>query len=143
MILTFEYVKGSNNVVANTLSRQSCLNTITSISGKWKNVNITKYAKDPQGNEILEGKMLNDEYKIWEHIILYKGRAYLPRHSKMKSKIMKEYHDNPFVGHQRYYKTYNQIKETYSWKGLKKDVLKHVQECMTWKQNKTEESHRV
>lgn len=54
---------------------------------------------------------------------------------------MREYHDNPLAGHQGYYKTYKQIRERYSWKGLTKDVLKHLQECMTCQQYKIEQGH--
>jgi hypothetical protein len=45
------------------------------------------------------------------------------------------------LGHQGYFKTYRQIKERFSWKGLKDDVLKHIQECMTCQQNKSEQTH--
>lgn len=136
-----EYVKGTHNIVADALSRHPCLNTITSITKEWKNHIIPKYAKDYLANEILGGRIPNDEYKVNEDIILYKNRVYLLDNSRMKDNILREYHDKPLVGHQGYYKTYKQIQERYSWKGLKKDVLKHVQECMICQQNKVEQEH--
>lgn len=59
----------------------------------------------------------------------------------MKENILRESHDNPLAGHQGYYKMYKQICERYSWEVLKKDFLKHVQECMTCQQNLVEQGH--
>jgi hypothetical protein len=58
-----------------------------------------------------------------------------------KGKILKVCHDSPTTGHQGYFKTYRQIRERFSWKGLKDDVLKHIQECTTCQQNKFEQTH--
>ena len=38
-------------------------------------------------------------------------------------------HDAPLAGHPGFFKTYRQIRERFSWKGLKDDVLQHVREC--------------
>ena len=43
------------------------------------------------------------------------------------------------AGHQGYFKIYKKIRERFSWKGLKKDVRRHVQECMTCQRNKAEQ----
>ena len=59
-----EYVKGTHNVVADALSQQGQLNTLTSIIGDWKNEIVAEYAKDPRTNEIMEGNIPNDEFKI-------------------------------------------------------------------------------
>jgi hypothetical protein len=40
-----------------------------------------------------------------------------------------------------FFKTYRQIRERFSWKGLKDDVLKHIRECTTCQQNKSEQTH--
>ena len=121
-----EYVKGTHNVVADALSRKGQLNTLTSITGDWKNEIIVEYAKDPKTKEIMEGNITNHEIKIVEDLILYIGRILLAANSKVKGKIMKEYHDNPLSERTRFYKTYKKVRERYSWKGLKKDIIKHV-----------------
>lgn len=100
-----EYIKGTHNVVADALSRKGQLNTLTSITSDWKNEIIVEYAKDPRTNKIMDGNMPNDEYRIIEEIILHKGRILLAANSKVKGKIMKEYHDNPLFGHTGFYKT--------------------------------------
>jgi hypothetical protein len=63
--------------------------------------------------------------------IYYKDRIYLVPESILKEKIMRAMHDTPLEGHSRYFKTYRQIRERFTWKGLKDDVLRHVRECMT------------
>jgi hypothetical protein len=49
---------------------------------------------------------------------------------------MRDMHDTPIIGNPRYFKTYKKIRERFTWKGLKDDVLRHVRECMTFPQNK-------
>ena len=95
---------------------------ITCISENWKEDIIAEYAKHPEASMILEGNIPHEYFKVHNDIILYKGRVFLTPRSKMKEIILKEYHNNPMAGHQGYFKTYKQIREKFSWKGLKKDV---------------------
>ena len=62
-------------------------------------------------------------------VIYYKNRIYLVPESKLKGDIMRTVHDAPSTGHPGFFKTYRQIRERFSWKGLKDDVLQHVREC--------------
>jgi hypothetical protein len=52
-------------------------------------------------------------------------------------------HDSPATGHQGYFKTYKKIRERFSWKGLKDDVLTHIRECTTCQQNKSKKTHPI
>jgi hypothetical protein len=54
---------------------------------------------------------------------------------------MEAMHNTSLVGHLGYFKTYKQIKERFTWKGLKDDMLKHVRECVTCQQNKSKQTH--
>ena len=47
----------------------------------------------------------------------------------------------PLSGHQGFLKTYRQIQERFSWKGLKGEVIQHVRECSICQQNKIEHIH--
>jgi hypothetical protein len=59
-------------------------------------------------------------------------------YSGLKKKILTAVHYSPLAGHQGFFKTYRQIRERFSWKGLKQDVMRHVSECVTCQQNKSE-----
>ena len=58
--------------------------------------------------------------------------------SKLKQKILKHVHESPLVGHPDFLKTYRSMRERFSWKGLKGDVLQHVRACTVCQQNKSE-----
>jgi hypothetical protein len=69
-------------------------------------------------------------YKVVDDIIYYKDCIYFVPESTLE-KIMRAMHDAPLEGHLGYFKTYRKIRERFTWKGLKDDVLGHVRECMT------------
>ena len=76
-----------------------------------------------------------------DEVIYYKDQIYLAKNSKLKEKILLASHDSPLSGHQGFTKTYRSIRERFSWKGLKEDVLRHVRECTIFQQNKGEHTH--
>jgi hypothetical protein len=45
------------------------------------------------------------------------------------------------AGHQGIGKTYMHVREKFSWKGLKEDVMNHVKECTNCQENKDEKTH--
>lgn len=61
--------------------------------------------------------------------------------SQLNKKILQASHDSPLAGHQGFTKTYRAIRERFSWKGLKEDVLQHIRECDICQRNKGEMSH--
>jgi transposase InsO family protein len=69
--------------------------------------------------------------------MFYKDRVYLVSDSGLKKNILTTVHDSPLAGHQGFFKTYKQIRERFSWKGLKQDIMRHVSECVTFQQNKS------
>ena len=52
-------------------------------------------------------------------------------------------HDAPVVFHPGFLKTYQKIRERFTWKGLKDDVLMYVRECSACQQNKVEHIHPI
>ena len=52
----------------------------------------------------------------------------VPR-SALKRKILGAAHDAPVAGHLGFVKTYRKVRERFTWKGLKDDVLMYVKEC--------------
>jgi hypothetical protein len=84
---------------------------------------------------------VDKRYQVLYGVIFYKDRLYLVPESILKENILKASHYSPLAGHQGFFKTYRKIRERFSWKGLKDDVLRHVQECMTCQKNKFDQTH--
>jgi hypothetical protein len=97
-----------------------------------------EYSKNTFTSEVMDGKIQYDQYRVIDDVIFYKDRVYLVPDSGLKNKILTAVHDSPLVGHQGFFKTYRQIRERFSWKGLKQDVMRHVRECVTCQKNKSE-----
>lgn len=72
-----------------------------------------EYVKDSFANDILEGKVKDDRFKVVENLILFKDRVYVIPKSKMKARNLRACHDTPLVGHSGFYKTYKQVRECF------------------------------
>jgi hypothetical protein len=93
------------------------------ISSDWKSNLLVEYSKNKFACELLDGQVQDDRYRVVYDVIYYKGRIYLVPESTLKRKILQAFHDSPLAGHQGYLKTYRQVRERFSWKDLKDDVL--------------------
>jgi hypothetical protein len=136
-----EYVKGKNNVVADALSRRPSTYSMSEISVDWKSHLLVEYSKNKFACELMDGQVQDDRYRIVDDIIYYKGRIYLVPESLFKKKVLQAFHNSSLVGHQGFLKAYRQIRERFTWKGLKEDVMCHIRECVTCQQNKDEHTH--
>jgi hypothetical protein len=133
-----EYVKGKKNIVADALSRRPGACSLMEISADWKSHLLVEYSKNMFSCEVMDGKIQDDLYRVIDDVIFYKDRVYLVPDSWLKKNILTAVHDSPLAGHHGFFKTYRQIKERFSWKGLKHDVMIHVSECVTFQQKKSE-----
>jgi hypothetical protein len=133
-----EYVKGKKNIVADALSRRPAACSLMEISADWKSHLLVEYSKNKFACEVMDGQIQDDRYRIIDDVIFYKDRIYLVSDSGLKKKILTAVHDSPLASHQGFFKTYREIRERFSWKGLKQDVMRHVGECVTCQQNKSE-----
>jgi hypothetical protein len=136
-----EYVKGKNNVVVDALSRRPSTYSMTEISVDWKFELLVEYSKSKFTCELMDGQLQDDRYRVMNDIIYYKGRICLVPESSFKRKVLQACHDSPVAGHQGFLKTYRQIRERFSWKRLKGDIMRHIRDCTTCQQNKDEHSH--
>jgi hypothetical protein len=96
-----------------------------------------EYSKNKFSCEVLDGKIQDDRYRVIDDVILYKDKVYLVLYSRLKKKILATVHDSPLVGHEVFFKTYRQIMERFSWKGIKQDVMRYISECVAYQQNKS------
>jgi hypothetical protein len=97
-----------------------------------------EYSKNKFACEVMDGQIQDDRYRVIDDVIFYKDKVYLVLDLGLKKKILTDIHDSPLAGHQGFFKTYRQIKKRFSWKGLKQDVMRHISECVTCQQNKSE-----
>jgi hypothetical protein len=111
--------------------------SLIEVSVDWKSHLLVEYSKNKFACEVLDGQVQDDSYKVIDDVIFYKDKVYLVPGSGLKKKILAVVHDLPLVGHRGCFKTYRQIRERFSWKGLKQDVMRYISECVTCQQNKS------
>jgi hypothetical protein len=72
------------------------------------------------------GFLEDDEGVLW-----YKGRICVPNVKELKVKILYEAHESAYSIHPRGNKMYHDLKATYWWYGMKRDVAEYVALCDT------------
>ena len=99
----------------------------------------TAQRQDPELVEIIEDTTHNpdSDYSIDQRILLFKGNIVVPNNNEIKKDILSLCHDQPLAGHFGTFKTYNLVKRTFYWKGMKKYIQKYVTSCDTCQRNKT------
>ena len=65
-----------------------------------------EYSKNNFSCELLDGQVQDDQYRVIDDVIYYKGRIFLVLKSMLKRKILQAFHDLELTGHQGYLKIY-------------------------------------
>ena len=73
--------------------------------------------------------------------LFYKNRLCVPNDMELKKKILYESHNTVFTMHPGSNKIYQDMKQSYWWRGMKKDISEYVAKCLTCQQVKAE--HQV
>jgi hypothetical protein len=76
-------------------------------------------------------------------VLWYKGRIYVPNIKELKDKILHEAHESSYSIHPRGNKMYHDLKATYWWYGMKRDVAEYVALCDTFQRVKALASARL
>jgi hypothetical protein len=63
---------------------------------------------------------------------------YLSKQSNLKSTVLSELHATPTTGHSGFTKTYDRVKRSFFWDGMKQDIHNFVAECDVCQCNKGE-----
>jgi hypothetical protein len=66
-----------------------------------------------------------------EGVLWYKERIYVPNVKELKSKILHEAHESTYSINLGGNKMYHDLKATYWWYGMKRDVAEYVALCDT------------
>ena len=87
--------------------------------------------------EVKEGK--NTEFSLSSDGILnFRGRVCVPDDPELRTQILTEAHATPYSIHPGATKMYKDLKEKFWWSGMKGDVAKFVEKCLTCQRVKAE-----
>jgi hypothetical protein len=73
-----------------------------------------------------------------EGVLWYKGRICVPNMKELKDKILREAHESAYSIHPGGNKMYHDLKATYWWYGMKRDIAEYVALCNTYQRVKAE-----
>ena len=153
-----DYQPGKANVVADALSRK-IVATMSLHHSEWRLADdgailaqlevqpvLKQMIIDAQKNaEELQKKlqMIRDgdeiEFLVKESGSLYfQNRLCVPNDKEQKKKLLFEAHNTVFTMHPGGNKMYQDLKQHYWWKGMKRDVTEYVSKCLTCQQVKAE-----
>jgi len=130
------YQKGTDNVVADALSRK--IAAITSELHNTLRDDIKKaQLNDPESQKIIKSSKDDDQtYKVQEGLLLHKGRIYVPNDSTVRLKILQESHDALTAGHRGREATQDLISRNYYWPKMGKEIATYVATCDVCQRNK-------
>jgi hypothetical protein len=93
--------------------------------GQVKDENIQEIKRNIM-KEMLPSFLEDEEGVLW-----YKGRICVPNIKELKDKILREAHESVYSIHLGGNKMYHDLKVTYWWYGMKRDVAEYVALCNT------------
>jgi hypothetical protein len=85
-----------------------------------------------------QGREVSCFLKHEEGVLWYKGRICVPNVKELKDKILREAWESAYSIHPRRNKMYHDLKATYWWYGMKRDVVEYVALCDTCQWAKVE-----
>ena len=91
--------------------------------------------------QIEEEKETPSEFIIKDEFILHQGRIWLPRNLPLLPTIITEFHATPTGGHMGIMKTMARVRENFTWASMKEDIQRHITNCITCQQIKTDHRH--
>ena len=165
--LEVQYTPGKGNVVADALSRKSCLRQMTvqprELTEEFERLNLHEV---PQGflANLEVRPSLNDQIKAAQShskgiskikenvaagtaacftidsdgIVWFGNRLVVPRKPKLKELILKEAHESIYSIHPGSTKMYQDLRKLFWWTRMKREIAKFVSECDTCRRVKAE-----
>lgn len=146
-----QYKPGVSNKVADALSRKFELDTETecNLLTSSYGISLEPLKKEIENDHFLQRILIQLQqnqppmvgFTMEGGRLLYKGRLVIPKNSSLIPSLLKEYHDSTIGGHAGEMRTYQRIAAEWFWAGMRKDVIKHVQECSVCQQQKAMTTH--
>jgi hypothetical protein len=140
------YKKGKDNVVADELSRkyedEGSLFSLSFIIPYWLQAIRQEWLQDPNSSQLIQQLQSNapasPEYSWLHDELQYKGHFYLSKQSNLKYMVLSELNATPTIEPSRFTKTYDRVKHSFFWDGMKQDIHNFVVECDVCQCNKGE-----
>ncbi|KAA0055970.1 Ty3/gypsy retrotransposon protein [Cucumis melo var. makuwa] len=79
----------------------------------------------------------NSRFSVKNGMLHYKNRLVLSKTSSLIPAMLHTFHDSVVGGHSGFLRTYKRLTAELYWEGMKSDVKKHCEECLTCQRNKT------
>ena len=142
-----EYKPGATNQAADALSRvfeeaeqvttsflafsQPVVGFIADLQGENRTLaELLELHKRLDNGEVISGFRRENE------MIIYNNRYYIGQESKLKTLLLREFHDTPSAGHGGIKKTLVGVSTLFFWKGMRKSVEEFIKQCLVCQQTK-------
>lgn len=139
---SFQYKKGVENGAADALSRQGPLMAITECTPRWITEVIKSYDLDPEATqlraELATAAPHGRGFLLEGGLIKRHGRVWVGISAGLCTKLIAGLHSSAVGGHSGIHATYQRIKRSFEWPGLKQDVESFVRQCETCQRAKHE-----
>lgn len=80
----------------------------------------------------------DDDWQVQARLVKKKNKFYIGESGEVRKRIMKELHSSAIGGHSGMQATYQRIKRTFYWPGMKREICGFVRECDDCQRNKSE-----
>lgn len=87
-------------------------------------------------SRVVEDPEALPDFKILDGLLFFNGKLFIPSASPFKQIILEEFHSSPIGGHSGVNRTYERLKESVFWFGMKKDTYEFIKQCLTCQQVK-------
>ena len=71
-----------------------------------------------------------------DNALMFEGRLCVPDNEELKNEIMSEAHETPYTAHPGSTKMYQDLKKSFWWNGMKRDIVAFVEHCLACQQVK-------
>lgn len=137
---SIHYKKGSENRVADALSRQmdgddNQLMAITTLVPSWLKEVPFSYDGDERIMKLMKELLLQDDasgvYSLQRGLLYYKKRLYIGPSSNIRDKLIQACHDSRLGGHSGIRGTLLRVKQHFYWPSMQDSINEWVSKCDT------------
>jgi hypothetical protein len=118
----FAYKKGSENKVANALSRVGFhfhLHSVSTVVPVWVQEVMNSYQTDTTASVLLQELAITQSnylgYSLVDGVIRYKNKIWIGSNSALQTKLIASFHSSALGGHSSIQPTYQRLKKMFYW----------------------------